>query len=261
MHFSALLAWRWQKSKAGGRPPQGGDLRNVLIVGAGGVGRRVAAYVEGHPEAGRTVCGFLDNERPLGNGVIGRVSDLARLARTGFVDEVILAAPHDRGLTQEVLRESRRLRLDLEIVPELFGCTPTGREVERVGDLLVICVHAERLPEVGLVLKRVVDVIGSGAGVDGVGAVAGGDRGIDQAGFAGSGSLLRAAGGTKGATVPLLQVSHHGQRCGCVESKICGGTTRGQGRFSRSRMIRGSRGWDDFCGATAWMNCRSCGMC
>ncbi len=162
LHFSALLTWRWEKRRRDGRLPQGGDLRNVLIVGAGGVGRRVAAHVKGHPEAGRTVCGFLDNERPLGNGVIGRVSDLARLARTGFVDEVILAAPHDRGLAQEVLRESRRLRLDLEIIPELFGCTPTGRGVERVGDSLVICVHAERRPEIGLVLKRIVDVMGAG---------------------------------------------------------------------------------------------------
>ncbi len=88
--------WRWQS--AGEASQRSAEVRNVLIVGAGGVGRRVAAYVEGHPEAGRTVCGFLDNERPLGNGVIGRVSDLARLARTGFVDEVILAAPHDREL-------------------------------------------------------------------------------------------------------------------------------------------------------------------
>jgi exopolysaccharide biosynthesis polyprenyl glycosylphosphotransferase len=162
MHFSALLTWRWQMRKRNSRQQLGGDLRNVLIVGAGGVGRRVAAYVKRHPEAGRAVFGFLDNERPLGNGVIGRVSDLARLARTGFVDEVILAAPQDRGLTQEVLRESRRLRLDLEIVPELFGCTPTESEIERVGDSLVICVHAERLPELRLVFKRMVDVVGAG---------------------------------------------------------------------------------------------------
>ncbi len=160
MHFSALLGWRWQMRKRSYRQ-WGGGLRTVVIVGAGGTGRRVAAYVNAHPEAGRTVCGFLDNERPLGNGVIGRVGDLARVARTGFVDEVILAAPHDRGLTQEVLRESRRLRLDVEIVPELFGCRPIGREVERVGDSLVICVHAERLPEIGLGLKRMVDAVGA----------------------------------------------------------------------------------------------------
>jgi exopolysaccharide biosynthesis polyprenyl glycosylphosphotransferase len=162
LHFGALWTWQWQNVRQDRRAPQRGDVRNVLIVGAGGVGRRMASYLERHPEAGRTMCGFLDNERPLGNGVIGRVSDLARLARTGFVDEVILAAPHDQGLTLQVLREARRLRLDLGIVPELFGCKPTGSEVERVGDLLVICLHAERLPAARLVLKRVVDVTGAG---------------------------------------------------------------------------------------------------
>jgi exopolysaccharide biosynthesis polyprenyl glycosylphosphotransferase len=164
LHFGALWTWRWQNARLNHRAHQGSDARNVLIVGSGHVGRLVAAYVESHPEAGRTVCGFLDNERPLGNRVIGRVSDLARLARTGFVDEVILAAPRDRGLTQQVLRESRRLRLDLEIVPDLFGCKPAGR-VERVGDLPVICLHAERLPAAGLALKRVVDVTGAGLGL------------------------------------------------------------------------------------------------
>jgi len=161
LHFSALWTRRWKKARQDRRPRQPGDMRNVLIVGAGGVGRRVASYVVGHPDEGRTVCGFLDNERPLGNGVIGRVSDLARLARTGFVDEVILAAPHDRELIQQVLRESRRLRLDLGIVPELFGCKPAER-VERAGDLLVMSLHAERSPAAGLALKRVVDVMGAG---------------------------------------------------------------------------------------------------
>jgi exopolysaccharide biosynthesis polyprenyl glycosylphosphotransferase len=161
LHFGALSVWRWQRARQDRRPRQPGDMRNVLIVGAGGVGRRVAASVVGHPDEGRRVCGFLDNQRPLGNGVIGRVSDLARLARTGFVDEIILAAPHDRELIQQVLRESRRLRLDLEIVPELFGCKP-AEQVERAGDLLVMSLHAERSPAAGLALKRIVDVMGAG---------------------------------------------------------------------------------------------------
>ena len=162
LHFGALCAWRWQSGWLSGSAQRSADVRNVLIVGAGGVGRRVASYVEGHPEAGRRVCGFLDNDRPLGNGVIGRVGDLARMARTGFVDEVILAAPHDRGLTVQVVREAQRLRLDVEIIPELFGCKPAGMEVERVGDLPAICLHAERLPAAGLALKRAVDVAGAG---------------------------------------------------------------------------------------------------
>ena len=125
LHFVALWIWRWLSANQSRSAQVRGEMRNVLIVGAGGVGRRVASYVEGHPEAGRVLCGLLDDHRPMGDGVIGRVGDLARMARRGFVDEVILAAPHDRGLTIQVLREAQRLHLDVEIVPELFGCKPT----------------------------------------------------------------------------------------------------------------------------------------
>jgi exopolysaccharide biosynthesis polyprenyl glycosylphosphotransferase len=162
LNFGALWIWRSQSGKRQGRERRASGVRNVLIVGAGRVGRSVASYVEAHREADRVVCGFLDNERPLGNGVLGGVGDLARLARTEFVDEVILAAPHDRKLTLQVLREARSLRLDVEIVPELFGCKPADEMVERVGDLPVISLHAERLPSLGLVLKRLVDVAGAG---------------------------------------------------------------------------------------------------
>jgi len=161
LHFGALWTWRMLGARQNRSAQTSGDMRNVLIVGAGSVGRRVASYIEAHPDAGRTVSGFLDDERPLSETVIGRVEDLARLARKGFVDVVILAAPHDRELALQVLRQARSLRLDVEIVPELFGCRPVAWEVERIGDLPLICLHAERLPSAGLVLKRVVDVMGA----------------------------------------------------------------------------------------------------
>jgi len=162
LNFAALLAWRKHSASRQRAKLDDKNARNVLIVGAGSVGRRVASYVQKHAEGGRVVCGFLDNERPLGDGVIGRVCDLPRLTRTEFVDEVILAAPHDRNLTLQVLRAAQHLRLDVEMVPELFGCKPEGDEVERVGDLPVICLHAERLPAAALVVKRLVDMAGAG---------------------------------------------------------------------------------------------------
>jgi exopolysaccharide biosynthesis polyprenyl glycosylphosphotransferase len=163
LHFGALWTWRRQTVWYNRRAQANSEIRNVLIIGAGGVGRRVASYVERHPETGRAVCGFLDNHRPLGKGVIGRVSDLARMARTEFIDEVILAAPHDRSLTVEVVREAQRLRLDVEIVPELFGSIPAATDFERVADLPLICLHAEQLPSGGLIVKRMLDVVGSSA--------------------------------------------------------------------------------------------------
>jgi len=163
LHFGALCTWRWQVERQQRRGESGSRYpRNVLIVGANTVGRAMALHVAANPNAGRVLCGLLDNERPIGDGVVGRVSDLARLARTAFVDEVVLAAPRDRNLTLQVLREARRLRLDVEFVPELFGCKPSASEVDRVGDLPVICLHSEQLPTAALVLKRLVDVAASG---------------------------------------------------------------------------------------------------
>jgi exopolysaccharide biosynthesis polyprenyl glycosylphosphotransferase len=161
LNFAALFAWRWQVLRRERRGVGKSAMRNVLIVGSGPVGRRVASYVQTHPEEGRAICGFLDDEVPLGDGVIGRVSNLARLARTGFVDEVMLAAPHDREQALRVLHEARRLRLDVEMVPDLFGCSSAGFEVGCVGDLPLICLHEERSPSVGLLVKRCVDLVGA----------------------------------------------------------------------------------------------------
>jgi exopolysaccharide biosynthesis polyprenyl glycosylphosphotransferase len=131
--------------------------RNVLIVGAGAVGRRMANHLESHPEMKRVFCGFLDDRKPLGKGVVGRTMHLAQLARTGFVDEVILAAPRDRDLTLRVLSAARQLRLDVKLAPDLFGCEPT-RETERIGGITLISLHEERLPVAGLLLKRGIDL-------------------------------------------------------------------------------------------------------
>ena len=162
--FGNLWSWRWWAAERGRSVRRRSESRNVLIVGAGDVGRRVGACIEADP-AGRNVSGFLDDEIPCGEDVLGKVRELARVAREKFIDEVILAAPRNSDLTRWVLDEARLLKLDVEIVPDLFGCKPVGHEMERVGGLPVICVHAERLPAAGLVLKRLVDVIGASAGL------------------------------------------------------------------------------------------------
>jgi exopolysaccharide biosynthesis polyprenyl glycosylphosphotransferase len=160
--LGASLAARWAGLESIRRGPRArGGMRNVLIVGAGGLGQRLANYLEKHPEMGRSVCGFLDDRRVAGKGVMGRTSDLAELARAAFVDEVILAAPHDRELTLRVLRTAQQLRLDVKMAPDLFGCEPM-RETEQIGDMPLISLHEERLPVAGLMLKRLLDVAGAG---------------------------------------------------------------------------------------------------
>jgi len=159
LHFGVLLAWRRQSFRQLAEDSRG--VQKVLIVGAGEIGRRVASYLEQHPEARKEVYGFLDNEGNSGTQIIGRIADLPHLARKGFVDEVILAAPRDRHLTLQVLRAARRLHLNVGIVPELFGCRPALNEVAQIGDLPLVCLHTERFPAARLALKRCADVVGA----------------------------------------------------------------------------------------------------
>ncbi len=159
--FGSLWIWRWWSFKRDAQVCKRPGTRNVLVIGAGEVGRRIESHLDRHSER-RTFVGFLDDDRPNGGGVVGRVGELARVARERFVDEVILAAPRSSDVTRRVLEECRRLRLDVEIVPELFGCRVVEPEIERIGGMPAICIHAEQLPTAALVLKRIVDVVGAG---------------------------------------------------------------------------------------------------
>ena len=159
LHFSALWARRWvERSCYHSSLRCARGMRNVLIVGASAVGHRIANHVAQHPEMDRSVCGFLDDNKPLGNGVLGRTGDLMELARTGFVDEVILASPQNQEVTFRVLSAARQLRLDVKIAPQLFGCEPAG-ELESLGNIPLISLHQENVPVAGLLVKRALDVV------------------------------------------------------------------------------------------------------
>jgi exopolysaccharide biosynthesis polyprenyl glycosylphosphotransferase len=108
--------------------------------------------------------GFLDENEPIGGDVHGRLDDLANIARTDFVDEIILTAPYQPDLARRVIREARRNQLDVKVVPDLFGFEPDDPLVfEKFGNIPVLTLRAERMPKFGLFLKRLVDTVSAAA--------------------------------------------------------------------------------------------------
>jgi exopolysaccharide biosynthesis polyprenyl glycosylphosphotransferase len=162
LHFVLFSALKWVRRNSCERSLRSTrGVRNLLIVGAGTVGRRIAKHVAEHPEMDRSVYGFLDDKRPLVNGIIGRTRDLTELARSGFVDEVILTSPQDQEVMLRILHSAQQLRLDLKMAPQLFGCEPDGK-LESLGNIPLISLHEERVPVAGLLVKRTLDVAASG---------------------------------------------------------------------------------------------------
>ena len=161
LNFLIMLAWRnhWRRVSAQGTQ-NGRDVRNVLIIGAGTLGRKLAAHISDDPACKRVVMGFLDEDESISDDVHGRVEDLGRIVRTDFVDEIILTAPQRPDLARRVIREARRNQIDVKVVPDLFGFEPDDPLVlEKFGNIPVLTLREERMPLFSLFLKRTVDAV------------------------------------------------------------------------------------------------------
>jgi len=165
LNFLIMLAWRnhWRRLPAQSAQ-SGRDVRNVLIVGAGKVGRELAAHMSRDLACKCIVMGFLDENEPAGVDVHSGVDDLARILRAEFVDEIILTAPQQPEVARRIIREARRNQIDVKVVPDLFGFQPDDPLVfERFGNIPVLTLREERLPIFCLFLKRAVDAVTAAA--------------------------------------------------------------------------------------------------
>jgi exopolysaccharide biosynthesis polyprenyl glycosylphosphotransferase len=163
LQFATMLAWRYHEfSRTERRISAGVGTKNVLIVGAGVLGRQIAHSLERERHLGYVVKGFIDDSR-LGNGtdVLGRVEDLSQVARAHFVDEIIIALPWDSELAGKASIEARRQRLNIKLVPNFYGGMGWRAPLEYMGDVPAFSLHREPIPAVALLLKRVIDVIAS----------------------------------------------------------------------------------------------------
>lgn len=138
-----------------------GGLQHVLIVGAGRVGQTLARYLQLNPGLGYDVRGFLDSNHHGAPGILGRIEDLAEVARAEFVDEIFITIPSARDVVKQMVIDARRLRLDVKVVPEFYDGLAFFSPMEFIGEFPVRVLHQEPIPAVGLLIKRTIDVFGA----------------------------------------------------------------------------------------------------
>src|SRR5947209_3805480 len=160
LNLIGMVAWRSWANHRRARNLRGKNARNVLIVGAGRLGHQVADYLA-RSYTGQIVKGFLDQNRGADPRILGRIEDLPEVARAEFADEIIVALPHDPQLAKAAILAALRNHLDVRVVPDLFGYPPTSTRVQCIGNLPVISLHEESVPEFGLFIKRLLDVVGA----------------------------------------------------------------------------------------------------
>ena len=144
---------------------RGVGTRNVLIIGTGPEAHALRHHVDNIRHLGYTFKGFIEfpgtssRFAPDSDDVVGDLDTMFQHARKHFVDEIFFTTPHERGLVQEVLEKARAYGINLRVVPEMYDGLAWNSPIEYIGQFPTIPLHCGYVPELALMLKRVVDVV------------------------------------------------------------------------------------------------------
>ena len=158
LNITTFAGWRlWNRHATGRGVLAKTRAQNVLIVGHGRVGLKLARFLEKNPHLGYAVVGFLDDTPQ--NGAGDDTANLSRVARANFVDQIFIASPADEKFVRRVLEEARQNRLDVKMVPEIYDELTGPPPLYYIGQIPVLSLHREPIPVAALMLKRAVDIV------------------------------------------------------------------------------------------------------
>lgn len=160
VNIATLAGWRYAKRQYILRRARRGEgVARALVIGAGKLGQTFANWLESNRQFGYVVCGFLD-PHPNGNErVLGSIRDLKKIALEQFVDQLFLTLPTDPEVVKEIWLEARRLRLNLNVVPDIYDGLGWRAPIRLIAGFPVIELHAKPIPAFGLVAKRTIDIV------------------------------------------------------------------------------------------------------
>ncbi|MGA2349507.1 MAG: sugar transferase [Terracidiphilus sp.] len=145
---------------------RGIGTRNVLIVGTGPEAHALRNHLESIRHLGYNFKGFIDFPGACtgfaweSRDVVGTLDNLFQHTRKHFVDEVFFTSPcEQRGIVKEVLQQARINGVDMRVVPDMYDGLAWNNPVEYIGQFPTIPLHCGQVPEIALVLKRLLDMV------------------------------------------------------------------------------------------------------
>jgi exopolysaccharide biosynthesis polyprenyl glycosylphosphotransferase len=152
------------------RYAKGYNLKNVLIVGAGEMGKAVAQKLINYKDLGFIVKGFLDDQRKEGedlhvNGgikVLGPVSALEDILEKNNISEVYVALElRNYQAILETLKTVNKYPVNIRIIPDLFHFLTLKARIEDLDGFSVISIDEPPMRGIGLFIKRLMDRVAS----------------------------------------------------------------------------------------------------
>lgn len=156
------------------RYARGLNLQNVLVVGAGEMGRAVAQKILVYKDLGFRLKGFLDDDRPVGDKVdvdgsaevLGRLEDLGPILEKGDISEVFVALDlNNYGKILDTIKVTNRYVVNVRLIPDVFQLLTLKANIQDLDGFPVISIDDVALRGGKSVIKRVIDVIVSSLGL------------------------------------------------------------------------------------------------
>jgi exopolysaccharide biosynthesis polyprenyl glycosylphosphotransferase len=148
---------------------RGVGVANLLIVGAGEIGRAVMRTVFARPDLGFRCVGFIDDDPQRGQTDIGRFPALGELVmlpemlKKHAVDEVVVTLPWSaQAKILEIVNQCQKLGVRARVVPSMLQINFSQVDVDDFGGIPVLGIRGRTISPVNRLLKRLFDVFFGG---------------------------------------------------------------------------------------------------
>jgi len=149
----------------------GHNYRNLLIVGCGPRAARVMDTLNAHPEWGMRIVGFVDDgssdvKVSVPEDMISKFVDVPKILRDEMIDEALVACPRSMlASISPVVEECAAIGVPITLLSDLFGDHLPPPRVSKFDSMAALTFAPVHHSDFALVIKRCVDVLGSGLGL------------------------------------------------------------------------------------------------
>ncbi|UCC95894.1 MAG: sugar transferase, partial [Candidatus Omnitrophota bacterium] len=133
---------------------------NILIVGAGKIGKAILSEIKKVPWWGFKIIGFLDDRKTEvveSVPVLGKIKDFPVIAKKYFADEVIVTIPSEKQIVSELIAQARKMHVGIKVVPDSFEEPLPVLNISYLGVMPLLTYKERKHHPAELALKRLFD--------------------------------------------------------------------------------------------------------
>jgi exopolysaccharide biosynthesis polyprenyl glycosylphosphotransferase len=148
---------------------RGVGVSNLLIVGAGELGRAVMRTVFARPDLGYRCVGFVDDDPQRGQTDIGRftalgdIDAMAGLIEKHGINDVVITLPWSaQDKVIRLIKLCQRRGVQVRVVPSLLQINYSQLDVNDFGGIPVLGIRGRTISPVNRAIKRAIDLLFGG---------------------------------------------------------------------------------------------------